>query len=280
MTIREAFANFHAELSVKYPSPEAKELVYRLFDFYLNMSKVDIALDGNGEFIKSDTIEDAVSRLLNDEPLQYILGEADFMELTFKVDENVLIPRPETEELVSLVVEKNTIQSPSVLEIGTGSGCIPISVKHAIPTADVSACDISEGALEIARYNADKNKLDVNFFYCDILNVDTIPVDKYDIIISNPPYICDAERTLMRANVLDFEPDLALFVPDDNALLFYKAITEYATLGLKAGGFLYFEINEAYGNAMKNMVKANGFVEVKVHNDIYGKERMLSATKA
>lgn len=280
MTIREYFITIETKLQAHYPEPEAKEMVYCLFDFYLKLSKVDIALEGLTKVAIHDKIEDAAKRLVLNEPLQYILREAYFCDLVFEVDSNVLIPRPETEELVSMIVNDNSILTPSILEIGTGSGCIPISLKHMIPSAKVAACDISHEALKLAQRNAVKNKQEVDFFHCDILNVTDIPEAKYDIIVSNPPYICEDERVLMRANVLDYEPDLALFVPNDDALKFYEAIAKYALLALKKGGAIYYEINEAYGAEMIQLMKSLGYIEVLIHADIFGKERMMRAVKA
>ena len=280
MTIRGALDKYCTQLSDLYPAVEAKEMTYRLFEHYFSLTKIDVALDGGATLLDNENIEKAVERLLNSEPLQYITGEAYFCDLIFKVDENVLIPRPETEELVTLIVEDHVGTAPKVLEVGTGSGCIPISLKYYLKDADVKACDISEGALSVARENAAFNNLDVDFFHCDILNPHTIPRNEYDVVVSNPPYILEIERKEMRANVLDFEPDLALFVPDDNALLFYKAITLYAKQALKPMGRLYFEINEALGKEMYNMVSELGFSDVKIHHDIFGKERMLSGLKS
>lgn len=280
MTTREALDKYTTELAHMYPPEEAKEMAYRLFEHYLNITKIDIALDAGATRPETEKIALAVERLLNNEPLQYITGEAYFCDLNFKVDTNVLIPRPETEELITLIVEEyRGGAAPRVLDIGTGSGCIPISIKYYLKNAVVKACDISHGALTMAKRNALLHNLEVDFFHCDILNPAHIPDREYDVIVSNPPYIREIEREQMRANVLDYEPDLALFVPDDNALVFYKAISMYAIKALKHMGRLYFEINEALGAEMSDMVQKIGFSDVQIHTDIFGKQRMLSALK-
>jgi release factor glutamine methyltransferase len=268
-----------AQLQAVYPLPEAEQIAYQLLDFYLGLSKVDIALDPNAEIEISleSRVNTALLRLLDHEPLQYVLGEAYFYDLTFSVDGNVLIPRPETEELVKLVMDRHSESSLSILDIGTGSGCIPISIKKHKPRAHVSACDISLGALELAKVNGQRNAVVVDFFYCDILDASHWTTEHYDVIVSNPPYVLNSEKAAMRENVLGYEPHLALFVEDDDPLLFYKAIADFALQSLNTNGHLYFEINEAFGAETQKMLEDKGYRKVRLHSDIFGKARMVSA---
>ena len=221
----------------------------------------------------SARIKQIITDLKTNKPLQYILGETEFYGLKFKVNEYALIPRPETEELVDWVLKE---KFTSALDIGTGTGCIPIALAKN-STAIISAIDISEGALMVAKENAKMNGVEINFLQQDILK--TTALAKVDIIVSNPPYILDKEKELMLDNVLDNEPHLALFVPNDNPLLFYKKIGELAAESLNCGGKLYFEINEKYGNEILEMLRKIGFVDIALKKDINDKDRMLKATK-
>lgn len=279
MTIRQFYTSIIAQLQATYPTPEAVEMGYRLIEHFLSLSKIDLALSPNTiiEDGQQKSIQQAVGRLLKNEPIQYIIGQEDFYELSFDVDSNVLIPRPETEELVKLIIDNHQHQKPKILDVGTGSGCIPISLAKHIAKADVYACDISEGALSIANFNAKKNDVPVHFFHCDILDKIRWPQETYDIIVSNPPYVLNSEKALMRDNVLDFEPHLALFVDDDDPLLFYTSIAEFGIKALNSCGALYFEINEAYGEQTVRMLESAGYSDVRLHQDIFGKERMVSA---
>lgn len=219
-------------------------------------------------------------RLLNHEPIQYILGAADFYGLKFKVDENVLIPRPETEELVYWIVEtiKQTSQSLSILDIGTGSGCIPITLKKELPNCQVAACDISEKALKIAGQNAELNDVIVDFFQVDILNKkEWKKLNAFDVIVSNPPYIPPSERHLMPKNVLKFEPDLALFVAENNPLIFYQRITEFALQKGKPTGHLFFEMNEYNAPEVNKLLISNKLKNITLNKDLQGKDRMIQA---
>lgn len=255
-------------------------MAYRLVYFYLSYSKVDVALNPQAvvEVDKAKSVNQAVQRLLHNEPLQYVLGEADFYDLVFAVNPNVLIPRPETEELVQLILSHHLDKKFSILDIGTGSGCIPISLKKHLPKAHVSGCDISREALALAKANAQRNGVEVNFFYCDILNKNHWSENHYDVVVSNPPYVLNADKKTMRPNVLDFEPHLALFVADDDPLVFYKVIADFALQALNASGHLYFEIHEAYGAATQELLETKGFKNVIVHQDVFGKVRMISAS--
>jgi release factor glutamine methyltransferase len=214
-------------------------------------------------------------------PIQYILGEAYFYELTFKVNDSVLIPRPETEELVELILKENT-KPKSLLDIGTGSGCIPIALKKNLPTCHVSACDISLDALKVAKQNAHENAADVHFFECDILSQDSIHLSdkQFDLIVSNPPYILNTEKQIMQAQVLEHEPHLALFVKGSDAIIFYRKIIELCLTHLASGGKLFFELNPFTAEEVKLFaLEQNYFSSVDIINDMSGKKRFLKAVK-
>lgn len=222
--------------------------------------------------------ERIIGRLQNGEPIQYILGQADFSGLSFYVDRHVLIPRPETEELVAWISENNASEL-SVLDIGTGSGCIPICLKRQHPDWHISALDISEEALATARRNAEKHQTDIDFFQYDILCEPTVHLPVWDIIVSNPPYVCESEKQDMEKHVLEHEPHTALFVPDDDPLRFYKAITTFAQKHLQPDGTLFFEINQAYGNEVEKLLEKENFPNVERRFDMYGNERMIRACR-
>ena len=224
-------------------------------------------------------LTDIVHRLQNHEPVQYIIGKETFMGLVFEVDGNVLIPRPETQELVEWIVEEHRSNGHCrILDIGTGSGCIPISLAHFLNEAEVEAWDISVGALEVARRNAVHNHVKVQFREQDVFAV--IPSSsQYDVIVSNPPYITEKEKVDMEANVLDWEPSIALFVPDSDPLLFYRKIAELGLKMLVTEGALYFEINRAYGAMMKSMLENMGYKHVELRKDMFGNDRMIKAIK-
>lgn len=266
-------------LQAIYPAFEAKEIGLRLVEFYLDKTKIDIALepDADVEVSRADQINASVLRLLDHEPLQYVLGLSDFYDMTFVVDKNVLIPRPETEELVKLIIDDQQKHDLSVLDIGTGSGCIPIALKKNLIDARVSACDISLEALEVAKQNSSSNDVEVDFFQCDILDAKQWSSQTYDVIVSNPPYVLESEKELMRTNVLDYEPHLALFVGDGVPLLFYTAIADFGVQHLNPKGYLYFEINEAFADDTKEMLLNKGYSSVVVYQDLFGKDRMISA---
>lgn len=221
-------------------------------------------------------IAEIVARLKNFEPVQYVLGEAYFFELPFYVNSSVLIPRPETEELVQWILETAPKKPIKILDIGTGSGCIAVTLAKKMPSAEVHAWDISENALEIARKNAARNGVEVFFSKKNILQ-QPVWEDKFDVIVSNPPYIAESEKTEMGKNVLNFEPHLALFVPDNNALIFYEKIADFALTNLNKGGKLFFEINRAKGIEIEQMLQQKGFTDIERKKDISGNERMIMA---
>ena len=229
------------------------------------------------ETLASDTkrdalLESALERLSNGEPLQYVIGSTPFCGLTFRVDSRVLIPRPETAELVEWVAQ-DAAQTGSLLDVGTGSGCIAISLAHRLPGWKVQGWDVSDGALEVARENSRLNGTQVEFCKVDILTADSDC--RFDVIVSNPPYIMESEKAQMEDTVLEFEPHLALFVSDSDPLLFYKAIAAFGHRTLNTGGRLYFEINPLLVEEMKTMLMSAGYRDVEVRNDIFGKPRMI-----
>ena len=228
------------------------------------------------EKLSADTekLDKALARLAKGEPLQYVIGSTPFCGLTFRVDGRVLIPRPETAELVEWVAQDAESQG-SLLDVGTGSGCIAISLANRLPGWKVQGWDISEGALEVARENSRINGTEVEFRKADILKAE--PDCRLDVIVSNPPYVMESEKAQMEDTVLDYEPHLALFVSDSDPLLFYKAIAEFGHRALNTGGRLYFEINPLLVEEMKDMLMGAGYRDVQVRNDIFGKPRMIKA---
>lgn len=221
-------------------------------------------------------LTEIVGKLKNSEPIQYILGETDFFGLAFYVNGSVLIPRPETEELVQWVLESAENKPIKILDIGTGSGCIAVTLAKKLPSAEVHAWDISEDALEVARRNAERNGVKVIFSKRDML-LEPVSDEKFDIIVSNPPYVTEVEKTEMQENVLNFEPHLALFVPDDNALVFYEKIADFALTNLNKDGKLFFEINRAKGADIAHLLEEKGFTNIELRKDISGNERMVMA---
>ncbi|RLD82088.1 MAG: peptide chain release factor N(5)-glutamine methyltransferase [Bacteroidetes bacterium] len=275
--------SFKTELKDIYPEREIQTFVEILLEYFAGLSKTDLILKSKETLDQTviQKMEKALIRLKKTEPLQYIIGETEFYDLKLKVNPSVLIPRPETEELVQWIIEKHKNDKKiSILDIGTGSGCIPLALKNNLPNAEVFAVDISEKALETAKNNAVINNLDVSFILLDILNVKrNHNLGELNVIVSNPPYVLELEKKLMHKNVLKNEPHLALFVENDNALLFYKAIIKFANNYLKVGGSLYFEINEAFGLEMTALFKENGYQDIELKKDINGKDRMIKGIK-
>ena len=225
-------------------------------------------------------IDSIITRLQQGEPLQYIEGKAPFYGMDFIVNPSVLIPRPETAELVDWIINDYTTQQPHILDLGTGSGCIAISLSKQMPQATVEACDISEGALEVAKANNRENCTSVIFFHHDILDLTTPLPHSYDILVSNPPYIMQSEATDMELHVTEWEPHTALFVPDNDALRFYRAIAEIGqTEALKVGGHIYVEINQALGKETAELFESYGYKEVTLRKDIFGNDRMIKGIK-
>ena len=274
------------KLKVLHPAEEARAMADRLFEHYFKLSPVQRVLSGTllADDNKILLIEDALSKLLHNVPLQYVTGKAFFMDMEFVVNSSVLIPRPETEELVSLVLKQYSCRESGnelkILDIGTGSGCIPIALKKYLPGSEVFAIDISKEALSIATENAAINEVKINFINADILDHSQWnQLPQFDLIISNPPYVTNSEKELMRPNVLDHEPHTALFVPDEDPLIFYREIIALSKIKLREAGSLWFEINEMFGNELKDMAISQGFREVNIIFDFRGKSRFLQCLK-
>jgi len=274
-----AIIHIRSELQGLYPDTEIKSFSNLIIEKVSGFSRTEIIVNKNTLFSveQRHVIENFIEKLKEYVPIQYILGETEFFGLPFQVNESVLIPRPETEELVDWIRNENDRNAnPGILDIGTGSGCIAISLKHEFTNATVDAFDISEKALETAQNNATLNKLEVNFSKVDILNTPEME-QKWDIIVSNPPYVTELEKSEISPNVLDYEPHLALFVPDNNPLLFYRSIAIFAQQHLKPRGKLYFEINRQFGKATVDLLTAMGFGNVELRKDISGNDRMVRA---
>ena len=248
---------------------------YISIDFLLGYNRSDCIIHANMyvNIDMSDRIKLIIAELKTNKPIQHIIGITEFYGLNFNVNEHTLIPRPETEELVQWILEH---EFTSALDIGTGTGCIPIVLKKN-KDAEITAIDVSESALLVAKENAKINDVKINFLLQDILKKPTLP--KVDVIISNPPYVLDKEKELMLANVLDNEPHSALFVPNNNPLLFYKKIADLAFTSLPKNGLLFFEINERFGNEIIVMLSAIGFVDIELKKDLNDKDRMIKAKK-
>ncbi len=284
MNISELKTHFKTQLSGVYPSEEIQSFFNILSESLLNISAVESVLNPEKTIAEAAVIafQDAVNRLLSNEPIQYILGETAFYGLPFKVNKHTLIPRPETEELVSWILSEINnsnlpIDSARILDIGTGSGCIAVSLAKNIATSEVYGMDISEEALTIARENAILNSVKVTFLQADVLGLRGLE-GQYDVIVSNPPYVRELEKQLMHENVLKHEPNQALYVSDDDPLVFYRKIAQLAKKHLKPNGKLFFEINEYLGKEMISLLKSEGFNTVELKKDIYGKDRMLKCS--
>ena len=258
-----------------YPRQEAESLIHWLLEHHLGMRRVDM-MQFMGEKDLPDTLKNDFERLKTGEPIQYILGHGPFYGREFSVSPATLIPRSETEELVHLILKENPAEGLTILDIGTGTGCIPITLKLEMKAARVFGLDVSEEALEVAIENGKILHAQVDFLKCDILK-ETPILPPLDILISNPPYVAWSEKSQMHPNVLEFEPHLALFVSDDDPLLFFRVIGEKGKLLLKPGGKLYFESNEQYAFQVAELLNRMGYSEVNVLKDINGKNRMIAA---
>lgn len=284
MLLKNYKTTFLQELSSLYDEQEVESFFYIVLEKLHGLKRIDLALQPetimDGNHLKQ--WKSIVADLKKQKPIQYILGETEFYGLPFLVNENVLIPRPETEELVKLIIsnegkEKREKGKVRILDIGTGSGCIPISLKKNLPNAEVCAIDVSEKALATAQKNAELNNVEVNFILKNILETENLE-SQFDIIVSNPPYVRNLEKAEINPNVLEFEPHLALFVEDHDALLFYRKITELALKNLNPNGQLYFEINQYLGKETVTLIESYGFKNVELIKDIYGNDRMISAS--
>ena len=314
ITIKDVFEDYKL-LNKVYEANEIEAITLLAISEISNLSKAYIKAFPEKELNNDQALKltDMLARLQTGEPIQYILQRTEFYGLPFMVNPSVLIPRPETEELVEWILslsgerfrqgerlgkgerseegERQKVKGerseelywPSILDIGTGSGCIAISLKKNLPAVRVSAIDISDGALQTAKENAVLNEVDVNFIHADILNskfkTQNSKLSTYNIIVSNPPYVTLDDKKQMHSNVTDFEPHTALFVPEHDPLVFYKAIADFALLNLASGGLLFFEINENFGNETRDMLNTKGFRDVTVRKDMSGRDRMIKAQR-
>jgi len=280
--MQKAISYIKDNLTGYYPEFEIESIIYIILEHVLGYDRLQVNLKRHETIVpgKMRIIKNIVKRLRKNEPIQYILGETEFYGLKFKVTPDVLIPRPETEELVDWIINENQHKCPRILDIGTGSGCIPVTLSKNIREAKVTGWDISDQALTIAKENALNNSVYVDFLNVDILNWETrVFKTTYDIIVSNPPYVRVLEKDRMSPNVLENEPHLALFVPDEDALVFYREITSFASKYLNKGGKLYFEINEAFGPDTVKLLQDAGFRDIYLKKDIPGKDRMIRAIR-
>ena len=282
MILKEFKLFFNEALSAIYPKTEIDSFFFILMEEKLNLQRIDTVLKPDYLITEKNLIDlkTIVKRLQKEEPIQYIIGTTEFYGLPFLVDKNTLIPRPETEELVTWVLDEikvltnNKITELSILDIGTGTGCIPISLAKNLTSLNISAIDISPEALLIAKQNAILNKVTIAFIELDILGAKSLP-QKYDVIISNPPYVRELEKEEIKNNVLENEPHLALFVADENPLIFYNKIADLAKQQLSKNGMLFFEINQYLGKETVNMLAEKGFKNIQLKKDLFGNDRMI-----
>ena len=282
MLLKQYKAHFFNSLKNIQDEQEIESFFFILTEYLHNLKRVDVSLNPNFE-ISEDVVQKwnaILAQLQQEKPIQYITGEAWFYGLQFEVNENTLIPRPETEELVEWILNSPIIKHPSpinILDIGTGTGCIPISLKANLSQANVSAIDVSEKALEVAKKNAASNKVEINFIQANILEVEDLN-QHFDVIVSNPPYVRNLEKQEIKKNVLDYEPHLALFVEDTDALLFYRKIAQLALENLSPNGLLFFEINQYLGKETVELLESLGFKNIELKKDIYGNNRMIKCS--
>lgn len=278
--MQSCISHIRQTLGQHYSSSEINGFIRIIFESVCGYSLTDLILYKNN--ILSDSlrkqIDKIVERIDQNEPIQYVLGRSLFCGISFSVTPDVLIPRPETEELVELITARHAGSAPRILDIGTGSGCIAVSLAKKLPESRVEAWDISEKVLQVARKNAQENQANVTFKQVDITReLPPEAVQPYDIIVSNPPYVCLREKAEMERNVLDYEPHLALFVPDEDPLLFYRAILRAGKRLLAEGGFIYFEINRMFGHQTVSLLRQNGYEKTEIIQDLSGNDRMVAA---
>ncbi len=286
MTFNEARTVLNKELKNVYDNDELKNIIDLVIEHITSMPRME-QVKSKVSYLTCEQLEDIdliTERLKKNEPIQYVLGEAWFAGMKFKVDKNVLIPRPETEELVDWVVNEvmsHELRAASILDVGTGSGCIPVALKKKLHDALISAIDVCSEALFTATENAIIHNTEIDFILLDFLDEQKWnELGEFDIIVSNPPYVKQNELNTMHDRVTAFEPHLALFVPDNDPLLFYKKLSDFSLKHLNQGGSLFVEINEVLGDAVVNLFKAGGFADVELKTDMQGKDRMIKAIKS
>lgn len=285
VSIADIIEEFRKELNHRYGEDEVSQFLYLLFSAWMGLTKLQIHLEKSRKLLNAEATRftNALQELKKNKPIQYILGETSFHGLHLKVTPEVLIPRPETEELVSVAEQdirgKNRVDI-SVMDICTGSGCIAISLKKMFSYAKVTAIDISEGALKVAKENAIINNCEIQFYKTDILEKSGWKeFANYHVIIANPPYVTEKEKSRMEKNVLDYEPSLALFVPDENPFLFYQAIADFSMIHLHDDGVLYLEINENYSGEISELLHSKGFRRIEILRDLHEKPRFVRVVR-
>lgn len=278
MLLKEIKNIYHKELDQLYPKEEVDSMFYLVIEHFLGLERFILAINPSIVISKEEEqyLFESLSKLKKEHPIQYILGETTFLDMRFLVNEHVLIPRLETEELINWVLDdhQNLKKILDVIDIGTGSGCIAVSLAKFNPNLKVSAIDISKSALALAKKNALGNDVEVEFIQADILKVSSLN-RKYDIIVSNPPYVREMEKVDMRNNVLMYEPHMALFVTDEEPLLYYKAIVKLASNNLTSNGLIYMEINQYLGKEVRKLMQEYSFTEIEIRKDIFGNDRMI-----
>jgi len=282
LTYNQAYYELVNKLRSLYDEREATAIAHEVLQFITGLDKIRRLMDKNLQLTESQQVQfdSMLAALLKCKPLQYVLGHAWFMNREYMVNEQVLIPRPETEELVQWIIDewKNEKTTFSILDIGTGSGCIPISLKLALPTANISSWDVSSGAINVAKENAKALGASIEFSELDFLQEsEWAKLGTYDIIVSNPPYITISEKDDLHSNVTDYEPSLALFVSNSDPLQFYKAIAQFGLYHLNPGGDIYCELHRDYAEKAKNLFEERGYKNVEMRKDIHGNWRMLKA---
>ena len=283
MILKEYKLHFINELEFIFDLEEIESFFYIITEFLHQKKRIDLALEPNFSInaIEVEKWNAIIAQLKQEKPIQYILGKTEFYGLRFLVNENTLIPRPETEELVDLILNensKNKIPNLKILDVGTGSGCIAISLAKNLPEAKVFALDVSEKALETAKKNAEINKVEVEFLHQSILETEDLK-QQFDIVVSNPPYVRNLEKQEIKKNVLEYEPHLALFVEDNDPLIFYRKIAQLAQKNLSENGKLYFEINQYLGKETSELLQDLGFQNNELIKDVYGNDRMIQCTR-
>ncbi len=281
-TVNTMMEYYRSELKEIYPTEEVESLIYLVFLHYKDWNRIEIRMNAESALTESELLQFhwTLKRLKKEEPIQQILGETEFYGLPFTVTPDVLIPRQETEELVDLIIKEAGANS-RVLDIGTGSGCIAVTLAKKLNGAEVFAMDVSKAALEVAKENGTKNYVKLNALEGDVLRTESLPkeIGQLTTIVSNPPYILEQEKSEMSKNVLEFEPHLALFVKNDDPLLFYRKIGHLAYNHLLSGGRLYFEINEQYGTQTQELLNSIGFSDIRIIKDINQKDRIVAAIR-
>lgn len=275
-TLEDIRLKLHAALKEKFSDAEIRSLFFLIIqkEFGISKEKAILSKDVYATIDWMHQTDLIIKRLLQDQPIQYIVGSTEFYGLNFEVNPNVLIPRPETEELVDIIIKNSLNQSLKILDVGTGSGCIAVSLAKNLPQAQVYALDISTEALKVAKHNALQNNVKITFWENDLLQLQPLS-ETFDVIVSNPPYVRNMEKSQMQPNVLLYEPHIALFVSDENPLVFYKKIITLAQNSLHNNGKIYLEINEFLGNEMHNLIRNSGFQKVQLVKDFLNKDRFI-----